>query len=303
MKKRLILFGTIILFLLLFFIILNHTLLKQYSKSFDCLETTCEITIFSKNPKAEKTLNTMVSRYHQLEKERRDELENLQGKSGTIEVSSTLYEWLLLLQKYQLIRNDENLVTLWKENLTQKKIPSDQELQQEVSSLQIVSQNKIHTSSFHLNVDMILSGWLAQEMKQEIENAGFTSYMLNFGGNITVGKHYKDQFTIGLYYPNSKEYLDTITGDYHSVYSVGMNDSIEVQGFAYTPVIRLETRYPYSYYRSVTVIDEDPVKANLLSYLLFTLPFEEGKERVLKENVENVIWIYQDGTTKYLKEK
>lgn len=302
MKKRLIIFGSIILFLPLFFILLNHTILKQYNESFDCFGTTCEITIFSKNPKAQKTLKQIALKYQKVEEERRKELENLQGKSGTIEVSSTLYDWVLQLQEYDLVWNHDSLIKLWKENLEKEQLPSNQALQKKVSSLQILSEGKVQTDSFDLNVDMIFSGWLADQIKKDIEEAGFFSYMMNLGGNVTVGKHYKDQFKIGLYKPITHTYFDTIEGDHHSVYSVGMSDSTIIQDIAYTPVIDLETRYPYSYYRSVTVVDEDPMKANLLSYVLFTLPLEEGKKLATEEKLENVIWIRQDETMEYLKE-
>ena len=178
MKKRLIILGSIILFLPLFFILLNHTILKQYNESFDCFGTTCEITIFSKNPKAQKTLKQIALKYQKVEEERRKELEDLQGKSGTVEVSSTLYDWVLQLQEYDLVWNHDSLIKLWKENLEKEQLPSNQALQKKVSSLQILSEGKVQTDSFDLNVDMIFSGWLADQIKKDIEEAGFFSYMI-----------------------------------------------------------------------------------------------------------------------------
>ena len=84
---------------------------------FDCFGTTCEITIFSKNSKAQKTLKQIALKYQKVEEERKKELENLQGKSGTVEVSSTLYDWVIQLQKYDLVWNYDSLIKLWKENL------------------------------------------------------------------------------------------------------------------------------------------------------------------------------------------
>lgn len=303
MKKRIIIFSVLIVLLIIFFIVLQHVTLKQYRQSFDCLDTTCEITVFSKNPKAKKIVNKAVLKTQALENEYREEIEEINQKEGTLTISNQLYKLLQLEEKYQSLWNNNELTSLWKRSLNKSKIPTTEELKKfSLTSVQLLKNRQIKADDFDLNIDGILSGKISDEVSTYLEQEGFNSYMINYGGNITVGKHYKNQFTVSLYMPITNEYFKTVPGNHLSIYSVGMNDATVIDGIAYTPVINNETKYPYQYHTSVTVIDSDPIKAQLLSNLLFSLSLEEGKKIALEKNVQNVIWVENDQTIEYLKD-
>ena len=294
MKKRIIFFSIVILLLLGFFFILNKNTLKQYSEKFTFFNKNCEITIYSKENKTKK-LNEIIDKMQKLELKYSNELESINSKSGKIKVSSNMYGMIKLVNDYELLWNYNSLIEVWKNNLENSKIPTNNELSdfKNSSKIELLDNSYLESSNFDLNLDMIIPTYIIEKINDYLKDE---SYMINYNGNVSVGKHYEDKFNIALYMPVTNQYFKTITGNNINVYNIGMSDNSVIDGISYTPLIDFTTKYPYQKHLSVSVISNDFVESSLIAYKLYTLSLEDGKEYLKNQNVTNVIWVENDQT-------
>ena len=165
----------------------------------------------------------------------------------------------------------------------------------------------LEDSLMSLDVGAVAKGYATEIVTQEIEQAGFKSWIISAGGNVrTIGKPLDDireRWGIGLQNPDSfidnteSSVLETVfvndasvvsSGDYQRFYMVG--DKVVHH------LIDPKTLMPGDYYRAVTLITAHSGEADFLSTTAFLLPLEDSKDLV--ESLEGVeaMWVLKDGT-------
>ena len=151
-----------------------------------------------------------------------------------------------------------------------------------------------------IDLGAVAKGYAAQLVADSLREAGFTSFILNAGGNVVCGGAPLDgrsQWTVAI------EDVDAVStrhkigavnqaivtsGDYQRYY--------EVDGVRYHHLIDPATLYPAEHVRSVSVIHPDSGLADFLSTTAFVLPYEES--RALIESIPDAcaVWLFADGT-------
>lgn len=158
-----------------------------------------------------------------------------------------------------------------------------------------------------LDVGAVAKGFATEIVVRELENDGYTSFIISGGGNVrTVGipkGGARSKWGIGIQDPNGRavgydnDYLDiayvtdasvVTSGDYQRYY--------EVEGRVVHHIIDPVTLMPANHYRAATVITRDSGLADFMSTTVFLLPYE--KSRALVESLEGVeaLWIMYDGS-------
>lgn len=156
-----------------------------------------------------------------------------------------------------------------------------------------------------LDVGGIAKGFAAEKVARSLENNGLTIGIVNAGGNVrTIGtKEDESNWVIGIQEPDlaSSSSLGSLrfttsnsivtSGDYERFYLY--------EGKLIHHIIDPKTLYPSTYARAVTVFMEDSGIADLLSTILFTVPYETAVsiiERVSEQYNQEIgaVWIYDD---------
>ena len=150
-----------------------------------------------------------------------------------------------------------------------------------------------------LDVGAVAKGWSVQRV---CENAP-EGLLISVGGNVCATGAKDDSGTpwvVGIQNPDGgEEYLHTLyltkgsvvtSGDYQRAYVVN--------GELYHHIIDPATRYPSTYWRSVTVLCEDSGLADALSTALFLLSLEEG-QAVLDGLDAQAMWVDREGNRFY----
>lgn len=129
-----------------------------------------------------------------------------------------------------------------------------------------------------------------------LRDSGITDYILNLGGNVTVsGKKPDGLWKVGVQDPNGDgPYTKVSVSDISVVTSGDYQRYYEYDGKKYHHIIDLNTLYPASEYRSVTVICRYSWDADALSTALFLMSIEEG-EALLRQYGAEALWIKSDG--------
>ena len=151
-----------------------------------------------------------------------------------------------------------------------------------------------------IDLGAVAKGYAAQLVADSLREAGFTSFILNAGGNVVCGGAPLDgrtQWTVAI------EDVDAISTR-HKIGAV--NQSIvtsgdyqryfELDGVRYHHLIDPVTLYPASHVRSVSIIHPDSGLADFLSTTAFVLPYEES--RALIETIPDAaaVWLLADGS-------
>ena len=156
-----------------------------------------------------------------------------------------------------------------------------------------------------LDVGALGKGYAAKKIIELLEERGYTSVLLNLGGNVSaVGTKWGGApFVAGVRNPAPQSSLDryvatldiidaslSTSGDYERFYTVG--------GVDYHHIIDKDTLMPSDTgFRSVTVLGPDPAVTDALSTALFCLSFDEGRELISSISGYEAFWIFDDGRT------
>ena len=160
--------------------------------------------------------------------------------------------------------------------------------------------------NMRLDVGALGKGYVAKRITDRLVASGFSSFILNLGGNISaVGtKSGGERFAAGIKNPSPTSSLDrnvarlelfnkslSTSGDYENFYTV--------EGVRYHHIIDPDTQMPSAYgYRSVTILGADPSITDALSTALFTVSVERG--RAIAESLcVSVFWLHADGRIEY----
>lgn len=183
-------------------------------------------------------------------------------------------------------------------------------LKTDITKLEIDASKKtafLREPGMSLDVGAVAKGYATEVVARELSEAGYTSFIVDAGGNVrVVGKPLdgvRNKWGIGIQDPNedakvpTSASLDIVfmtdaslvsSGDYERYY--------EVNGKRYHHLIDPATLMPANYYRSVSILTRDSGAADILSTAVYLLPYE--KSRALVESLEGVdaFWVMPDGT-------
>lgn len=158
-----------------------------------------------------------------------------------------------------------------------------------------------------LDVGAVAKGYSTEIVAQEVIKDGFTSGIINAGGNVRAfGKpldNVRAKWGIGIQNP------DSILGGNQdiNIETVYINDASVVNSGDYQRYYIYEnkiihhlidpvTLMPGDYFRAVAIVTQNSGLADFMSTTLFLLPIEDGKK--LLNSIEGVeaLWILKDGT-------
>ena len=170
-----------------------------------------------------------------------------------------------------------------------------------------------------LSIDLgaVAKGYATELVAQEMLKSEVTSFYINAGGNVRLGSgpmDGRDNWGVAIQDPDksvfgdvNSDLMDVLFLHNASVVTSGDYQRYFVyEGKRYHHLISPDTLMPTDYMRSVTIITEDSGWADLLSTVVFLLPYEEG--RALVESMDGVeaVWILNDRSvqmTEGIKEK
>lgn len=317
MKKSLYYITILILLFGFYFSFTNRKV--EHSKNIMKMDTYISIKLYSKNKKVDKILNDVESIYNKYDiladaYTKYDNVINVYYLNNILEVGKevTISDDLTSLIKYGIDVYTKtnglvniamgNVTSVWKKYLNDgKKVPSDSELSSlniNINDIVLEGNKFLKKSDVKLDLGAIAKGYVTEEVGNYLESKKIDKYLINAGGNVKVGKSYKDgKYVIGIENPNDTnkmykkinvENKSVVTsGDYQRYY--------EVNGIRYNHIINPKTRFPANNVKSVTVICDNSKDADMYSTYLFLLPLEEALNYVNnKDNLEAVFYVNED---------
>lgn len=190
-----------------------------------------------------------------------------------------------------------NLIDVWKDVILSKDgVPNyDDLLLIEKNAIELID-DKIYKD---VNIDLgaIAKGFVVKKAGKLLEDYGYDKYIINAGGQVLVGRKYRnDVYNIGIKHPTQNGNLTIVKGENISVStSGGYERFVEIEGVKYNHIINPKTLFPGDECISVSVVTKDPLLADALTTVLFLMPLEEGLA-FLKEYNAEAIWLLNDGT-------
>lgn len=290
--------------------------LTKYSKTFEYLDTTISIDIYTtSDKKAEKAfagIEKIYKEYDELTSREEGsalyEIHNNSSSDEYITIDSKLYKMIEFgLEWYEksngvLNINSGNLTDIWNNYKENKNgIPSDEELiniDTNIENIVLASKNRIKNTHPNINLDIIKKGYVTEKVGKYLENKGIDVYLINTGGVMKAGEYYKTSgsYLVGIESPfigDEKELLTSVNLTENSISSTGSYQSyFEYEGKTYSNLINPLTKYPAENMIGVTVIHKNSAEAEALSYTLFLMTIEEGQNYIEEYDNTEVMWAY-----------
>lgn len=317
-KINKIIWIIIILLIIIFglIIIKDKTTKKEYTSKFYYMDTYIYVKLYSKDSnkanKALKKVEKIYKEYHELT-DRYNSYDNInniyyiknnESNDEYITIDKRLYKIL----EYGIESFDKtnglidismgNVIDVWKKYRDNNSgIPDTLELEKankgNIKDIILKDNNKIKNNHVNIDLGSISKGYTTKIVGEYLESINLDEYLINAGGNVLVGKHYKNSnYKIGIEDPNNKDDIFTVLkgNNISIVTSGGYERYYEYNGKKYHHIIDPKTLYPTDYMKSVTIITKDSALADTLSTYLFLMSVEEGKKYINKlDNVE-AIW-------------
>ena len=317
MKKSLYYITILILLFGFYFSFTNRKV--EHSKNIMKMDTYISIKLYSKNKKVDKILNDVESIYNKYDiladaYTKYDNVINVYYLNNVLEVNKEVIisKELADLIQYgiDVYNNTNGLVNIamgnvtgvWKKYINEgTEVPSEKELNNlniNINDIVLEGNKFLKKSDVKLDLGSITKGYVTEEVGNYLESKKIDKYLINAGGNVKVGKSYKDgKYVIGIENPNDTnkmykkinvENKSVVTsGDYQRYY--------EVNGIRYNHIINPKTRFPANNVKSVTVICDNSKDADMYSTYLFLLSLEEALNYVNnKDNLEAVFYVNED---------
>jgi thiamine biosynthesis lipoprotein len=158
-----------------------------------------------------------------------------------------------------------------------------------------------------LDVGAVAKGFAAEIVARELMAEGLKSGIINAGGNMRIiGKPLdgiRGLWGIGIQDPDkfilSDDYsnlLDIVFVKDTSVVSSGVYQRYYVvDDIMYHHLIDPDTLMPGEHNKAVTVVTEDSGLADLLSTVVFLMPYQRGREFVESLDDVDAVWVMEDG--------
>ncbi len=151
-----------------------------------------------------------------------------------------------------------------------------------------------------IDVGGLAKGYIADQMKTALEDAGVTSGLINLGGNVlTIGtKPDSSEYTVGIQEPFDE--------DGNSIVSVSLSGQsavtsgiyqryFEKDGVIYHHILNPQTGYPeQNDLNSVTILCDSSTRADALSTSVFLMGLEDGLEYINSQDDVEAVFIDRD---------
>ena len=200
------------------------------------------------------------------------------------------------------------LVSLWDIGSGNNNIPSKEEIEKKLSlvnykKISIDENNQtVYLKRKNMQIDLgsIAKGYVADKVKEILEDNNVKDAIINLGGNIYVmGKKPNDEkFTIGIQDPNDDKNkpLGNIKVSNKSVVTSGIYERyFEKQGKRYHHILDIETGYPVrNKLAGLSIISDESIDGDGLSTSIFTLGLKEGLKKINKLEDIEAIFITRD---------
>ncbi len=265
MKRLIISFFLIILIILFFFLLYNHNKIKEYEKNYSYFGG-INIKIYT-NKNCNKIFN---------------EIENILEN----------YDKNELLEYGISINSKTNgYVNIYKGSI-----------QNIYKDSKIKSIKPTYKDNNEISYDLIIKSYLLNKIKEYLEENKIYSYLINMKDNYLLGDSKGTKFTFALEKPFTDEYLlflelnnvaISTVGPYLNYYTVDNN--------LYHNLINPITLKQENNYKSVTVIANNPLDAQMLANYLYFLSIDEGKEILDQYNAEAIWYTNDDKLEEYLR--
>lgn len=157
-----------------------------------------------------------------------------------------------------------------------------------------------------LDVGAIAKGYAVEAVAQFMKENGFSSYILNVGGNVRTLSAKPDgkKFTVGIENPDKSDtknpYIEYLSiSDMSLVTSGNYQRFYTVAGKNYNHIIDTSTLYPAENFVSVSVLCESSALADAFSTALFCMSYKEGERLVNDTDGLEAMWVLENGDKKY----
>lgn len=215
---------------------------------------------------------------------------NLQAGKKAVQVHPDLFELIELGKKHSIAANSHlniaigPLVQTWRIGFSDAKLPSKEEIQtllQITNPEEIVldnSKQEVYLSKVGMRIDLgaLAKGYIADKLKEFLEEQGVQSGMINLGGNIlTIGENptYQRPWRIGIQNPilDRGEHVAVIAISDASVVTSGIYErQLVVDGKTYHHIFDRKTGYPMeTELASITIVAEKSVDCEIWTTRLF----------------------------------
>jgi thiamine biosynthesis lipoprotein len=192
-----------------------------------------------------------------------------------------------------------NLVDLWGIGTENEKVPSKEEIQKALATVdynkvEIDDNNKtvfLKDKGMKIDLGAIAKGYVADDIVKILEKDGVKSAIINLGGNVYVyGNKAGKNFKIGIRNPLSpdpNDYLGIYQSQNESVVTSGVYERFfEKDGKRYHHILSTSDGYPIdNNLISTSIITKNSMDADALSTTTFALGLEEGLKLI--ENTPN----------------
>ena len=197
------------------------------------------------------------------------------------------------------------LSALWNFSENKGEIPKEEDIQRAVDTIDYhnieISENQVTLKNKKAAVDLggIAKGYIADKMKQYLNENGVNAGIINLGGNVlTIGKKEQKPYKIGIQKPFSEagtllfsvdisDQTVVSSGTYERYFTA--NDKI------YHHILDVSTGYPYDNgLIGVTVICENSVDGDGLSTTCFTLGLTDGMKLIESLEDTEAVFITND---------
>lgn len=243
------------------------------------------------------------------------------NKNGSIsfEISDIMYEILEKGLYYSEVSNGGFDITikpessLWEFTTDNPEVPEDARIKEAVKLTNyknaVLKDKQLILKIPGMGVELggIAKGFIADKLKEYLEDSGVTSGTVNLGGNVLcIGKKPGgEDFRIGIQQPfaDRNEIITAIKANNISIVSSGIYERYFIQdGKIYHHILDPSTGYPYDNgLIAVTIVSDKSSDGDALSTTCFALGLEKGIEFV--ESLDNVyaVFITEDEELHYSK--
>ena len=148
-------------------------------------------------------------------------------------------------------------------------------------------------------------GFAAEKAARALEEAGYTGYALNLGGNVrTLGtKPGREAWVAGVQDPDqaseSAYILRVSLEDAALVTSGSYQRFFDLNGVRYHHIISPQTLYPKNDFVSVTIRAGDSCLADALSTAVFNMSMDDGYYFINRTDGVEACWILSNGDIRY----
>lgn len=197
----------------------------------------------------------------------------------------------------------EPLLSLWDFKAKAPKVPDQKSIEKELLKIDynniVIDKNRIMLkNNAQIDLGGIAKGYIADKLKEFLEEKGVKKAIINIGGNIVlIGEN---KFNIGIQKPfsNTGEALITVAASDCSIVTSGNYQRyFEKDGKIYHHIIDTSSGYPVNNnLSSVTVISEFSVDGDCLSTACYSLGLNDGLEFV--NSLDGVEAVFVDENNK-----